>query len=318
MPVVRRELLSLALVLVATASLAAEPGSKNGFTIDPKAIDADEIQNGGVPRDRIPALFDPKAAPAGDFEWNDDELVIGVELGGEARAYPFSVMVWHELANDSLGGTPILVSYCPLCGTGMVFDRTIEGRVRRFGVSGLLYRSDLLMYDHETESLWSQISADAVTGPSQGEHLRPLRARIVPWKMWLAEHPETTVLTSDTGHRRNYRRQPYGDYATSDSVKFGPPLDRRYHPKTLTVGVRVRGGAARAYPADELIAAGGRVVEEFEGERIAIDYNSGERYFHVEAPAGVEVVEGYWFAWAAFHPDTSVFVAKNQSRSETP
>ena len=308
----------LVLVLTAIRSGAAEVDTKNGFPIDPNSIDADEIQSGGVPRDRIPALLDPKTAPASDFEWSDDELVIGVAMGGEARAYPYSMLVWHELVNDRVGGKPILVSYCPLCATGIVFDRTLDGKVRRFGVSGLLYRSDLLMYDHETESLWSQISAEAVTGPSQGQRLTPMRARIVPWKVWRADHPDTTALTSGTGHRRNYRRQPYGDYATSERVMFGPPVDRRYHPKTLTVGVRLPGGASRAYPADEIVRAGGRVEDLFDGRRVAIDYDPEARFFHVEAPHDVEVVEGYWFAWVAFHPDTSVFVAKRKTEDPKP
>jgi hypothetical protein len=298
----------------ATAFAQPEQRKLNGFVIDPTAIRAREIRSGGVPRDRIPALTDPKVAPASDFEWKGSELVIGVEIGGEARAYPFAVLVWHELVNDTLGGTPILVSYCPLCGTGIVFERKLGGgRIRNFGVSGLLYRSDLLMYDHETESLWSQISAEAVTGRAQGGRLRQIRSRIVPWKTWLAEHPETTALTSETGHERNYRKAPYRDYATSDRVRFGAPRDRRYHPKLLTLGLRLAGGAARGYPADEVEKAGGRVEEEFKGRKVAVTYDSSEHIFRVEAPGDVEVIEGYWFAWAAFHPEASVFTAEPPS-----
>ena len=125
----------------------------------------EEILAGGPPRDGIPALDEPKFVSAAASVWEDDEHVVGVSVGGESRAYPLAILVWHELVNDSLGGEPILVSYCPLCGTAMVFDRRVGGRERRFGVSGLLYLSDLLLYDRASESLWSQISATAVTGP---------------------------------------------------------------------------------------------------------------------------------------------------------
>jgi hypothetical protein len=282
---------------------------RNGFTLEPASIPLEEILAGGPPRDGIPALDHPPSLRASEASWGDDEPVLGVVVGGEARAYPVAILNWHELVNDTLGGEPILVSFCPLCGTGMVFDRRVGGEVRIFGVSGLLYRSDLLMYDHGSESLWSQISAEAVTGPLLGQRLRLLRARMDQWGQWRRDHPESTVLSRDTGHRRDYDRSPYAGYADSRRLIFPVSIDRRYHPKMPTLGLRVPGQGARAYPASELVRAGAPVEERFLGHRVRIAYDADRQAFDVAAPSEVEVVEGFWFAWAAFHPETSVYLA---------
>lgn len=282
---------------------------RNGFVLEPGSIPTAEILAGGPPRDGIPALDQPATIPAAEADWADEDLVLGIATGGEARAYPIAILNWHELVNDTLGGEPILVSFCPLCGTGMVFDRRVAGNARRFGVSGLLYRSDLLMYDRESESLWSQISAEAVTGPLLGQRLRLLRSRMDEWGRWRRDHPETTVLSRETGHRRDYGSSPYGGYAQSRDVMFPVPRDPRYHPKMPTLGLRVPEEGARAYPASELARAGGSVEERFLGRSVRVAYDPDRQVFDVAAPPEVEVVEGFWFAWAAFHPETSVFTA---------
>jgi len=318
-----RKLLAPLFGLLLGAAAGAEP-VRNGFVLEPSSIPAAEILAGGPPRDGIPALDHPEtlpaaeALPASEAGWADDAVVLGVVVGGEARAYPVAILDWHELVNDTLGGEPILVSYCPLCGTGMVFDRRVGGKTRRFGVSGLLYRSDLLMYDRESESLWSQISAEAVTGPALGDRLRLLRSQMEEWGRWRSEHPDTTVLSRKTGHRRDYGRSPYGSYATSREVMFPVELDRRYHPKMPTVGLRVPGEGARAYPASELARAGGSVEERFLGRAVEIAYDPERQVFDVTAPADVEVIEGYWFAWAAFHPETAVYTARSPSEPAAP
>jgi hypothetical protein len=296
----------LASALLATAASAVPP-SLNGFALEPADIDVAEILSGGPARDGIPALDAPQTTTADAASLPGDERVIGVVLGGEARAYPLSILVWHELVNDTLGGQPILESYCPLCGTGLVFDRRRGERALRFGVSGLLYRSDLLMFDRETESLWSQIGARAVTGKRRGERLQLVRSRILPWAAWRRRHPETTILSPRTGHLRNYGASPYGDYDRSRQLLFGLKGDARYHPKTRTLGLRFQEGPPRAYPAEELERAGGSVEENVGGHRVRVAWDSAAAAFDVEAPPDVEVIEGFWFAWAAFHPRTSVF-----------
>jgi hypothetical protein len=301
-------------LLLGNAAWAAGP-TRNGFLLEPASIPAEEVLAGGPRRDGIPALDHPSVLSAAEADWSDDEPVLGVVVAGEARAYPVAILNWHELANDTLGGEPILVSFCPLCGTGLVFDRRVGGEVRVFGVSGLLYRSDLLMYDRGSESLWSQISAEAVTGSLLGQRLRVLRTRTDQWGQWRRDHPETTVLSRQTGHRRDYDRSPYAGYADSRKLIFPASVDRRYHPKMPTLGLRVPGDGSRAYPASELVRAGAPVEERFLGRRVRIAYDAGRQVFDVEAPAEVEVVEGFWFAWAAFHPETSVYSA---SASSTP
>jgi hypothetical protein len=252
------------------------------------------------------------AADAADFR--DDEWVIGIEWEGEARAYPIQILVWHELVNDTIASRPILVSYCPLCGTGMVFGRprsgSMGGEAIRFGVSGLLYQSDMLMYDHASESLWSQILAMAITGKRMGQRLEVLRSTQESWGDWRSAHPDTKVLSRNTGFKRSYGRQPYGNYATTRKLLFPVRQDRRYHPKMRTIGLRLKSGEARAYPAAELERRSEGLVENFEGHPVRISYDVKNKRFDVEAPPEIEVIEAYWFAWVAFHPETTVYEAE--------
>jgi hypothetical protein len=283
--------------------------TRNGFALSPSSIPQHEIIAGGPARDGIPALDQPATERSDESSWSDDAPVLAVVVGAESRAYPVAILNWHELVNDSLGGLPILVSFCPLCGTGLVFDRRVADTTRNFGVSGLLYRSDLLMYDRESESLWSQISAVAVTGRLHGQRLSMLRAQMSRWGVWRRAHPATTILSRATGHARDYDRSPYADYADSRRLFFPAPIDPRYHPKMPTLGLRVAGGPARAYPASELARAGSSVEEDFAGHRVRVSYDAERQIFDVEAPPDVEVIEGFWFAWAAFHANTTVYRA---------
>ena len=304
-----KKLSILVAVLVLAPSAGAEP-VRNGFDLAGASVPEEQILAGGPPRDGIPALDHPTHMAAATSAWPDEEIVLGVARDGEARAYPVAILNWHELVNDTLGGDPILVSYCPLCGTGLAFDRRVGGKTRSFGVSGLLFRSDLLMFDRESESLWSQISAEALSGPQRGERLRLVRARMMEWSAWKRAHPDTTILSPATSHRRDYRRSPYEGYATSTETYFPVKLDPRYHPKMPTLGLRIAGRSARGYPASELVQAGGTVKERFLGHTVRVSYDGDRQVFDVEAPTEVEVIEGYWFAWAAFHPSATLFTAR--------
>jgi hypothetical protein len=302
--------------LASTPALAADDRAPagpvdptNGFDLSRAAVPREEIRPGGPARDDIPALEEPKALAASATPWRDDEPVLGVVRGGAARAYPIAILNWHEVVNDTLGGDPILVTYCPLGGTGIVFERKLDGKVRRFGVSGLLYKADTLLYDRETESLWSQIAARAISGTSAGTRLRVLRSELTRLGEWKARHPDTSVLSVETGHQRPYQHSPYADYAVSPEVRFLASPDARYHPKMPTLGVRTADGPARAYPASEIMDAGGRVEERFDDHAVVVAYDPGKQVFEVQAPPEVEVIEGYWFAWAAFHPEGTVYRA---------
>ena len=300
-------LLAVSLLSLAAMAQSAESQRPNGFELEPSLISIDEILKGGPARDGIPALDRPAYDATREASWGDDESVVGVVRGKEARAYPVAILVWHELVNDELGGVPILVSFCPLCGTALVFDRRLQGRARNFGVSGLLYQSDLLMFDRETESLWSQIGANAVTGALMGQRLELLRSKTTTWKAWREAHPNTTVLSKRTGYPRDYTRTPYEGYETSKQIYFPVKTDTRRHPKMPTLGLRIPNGPSRAYPGEEIARAGGRVEDVFSGRRVSVSYDSKTRHFDFEIPEGIEVVEGFWFAWMAFHPESSVF-----------
>jgi len=301
-----------ALVLLVACSGASR---KNGFALDPSSVPAREIRRGGPSRAEIPALVHPASVAAGAARWDDDEPVMGVVVNGKARAYPLAMLRRHELVNDQLGGKPILISYCPLCGTGIVYYRRVEGRLHYFAVSGLLYRSDLLMYDLETESLWSQIGAEAVVGPALGARLQWLPSEIALWGGWKRAHPDTTVLSDDVGLALDYRRNPYYEYAHSPELVAPADWDRRYHAKLWTLGIHLPDGSARAYPASEIREAGGSVVETLESDTISVTYEAETRAFEVEAPEGVEYIQGYWFAWSAFHPNTTIFTATPNAES---
>jgi hypothetical protein len=181
-------------------------------------------------------------------------------------------------------------------------------------VSGLLYQSDLLMFDRESNSLWSQITARAVTGPRRGQRLSVLRSRVEPWSVWRARHPDTTAISPDTGYVRRYGDSPYGDYALDERLLFPVEYDHRYHAKMPTLGLRLADGTARAYPASELVGAGGVALETFASHRVRVAYDPDAQVFDVDAPDEVEVIEGFWFAWVAFHPKTSVFTSGGDAR----
>ncbi len=176
-----------------------------------------EILSGGPPKDGIPAIDDPKLVPLADADdLQDLELVIGFAHEGDARAYPLRVLMWHEIVNDTVGGAPVSVTYCPLCNAAIVFDRRIEvgGMVRTldFGTTGKLRKSDLVMYDRQTESWWQQFLGEAIVGELTGTRLKVLPARLESWASFRARHPDGQVLVPRRPGLRSYGRNPYRGY----------------------------------------------------------------------------------------------------------
>lgn len=208
-------------------------------------IRLEEIVWGGVVKDGIPALTNPKRIPAAEADYlTDRELVFGVAVGGDARAYPLRILDWHEMFNDVVGGVPVSLAYCTLCGSGILFDTRVPGRREPFvfGSSGLLYRSNKLMYDEQTESLWNQFTGRPVVGELTGSdiELRVLPVVIASWESWRSDHPDTTVLSLDTGYERDYRPgRPYGEYFASPELMFPVVVrDRRLAPKDRIFALR--------------------------------------------------------------------------------
>ena len=290
----------------------AAGGPWNGFDVQDTLIPTAAIESGGPPRDGIPTIDQPHFTTAVEADWlQADDRVLGIERNGVARAYPVAILNWHEIVNDIIGGEPITVTYCPLCGTGIAFKSVVSGRKLRFAVSGLLYNSDVLLYDRETKSLWSQIMGKAVTGQFKGVALQSIPMSHTTWQDWKKRFPGSVVLSRETGVKRDYTRNPYQGYASSRNVWFSiSGQSNELHPKAWVVGVQ-RGKHYKAYPFDELARSNGIVREQLGGEEIVVRYDVSSRSATVTDQTGVEIptVSAYWFAWYAFHPDTEVFRA---------
>ena len=220
-------------------------------------VHPDEFRSGGPGKGGIgesggiPALFEPTLIPAAEASYlTDEELVLGIVWKGEARAYPYQILVWHELANDMIQGDPILVTYCPLCFTGIVFDATVEGKRELFGVSGKLYNSELVMYDKSTESYWPQSLGKAVVGERTGTVLRKIPVDVTRWGDWKKAHPDTKVLSRETGFARQYGSNPYGSGRDFADIRFRLGVEKpdpRLPAQAIVYGVEA-GGAFKAYP----------------------------------------------------------------------
>jgi len=182
--------------------------SKNGFDLSNSLINAHEILSGGPAKDGIPAIDKPRfmAGKTAD-SMHPDDRILGIDIKGTTKAYPIRILNWHEIVNDHIGNRSFAITYCPLCGTGAALSSSVKDRMLNFGVSGLLYNSDVLLYDRNTQSLWSQIMGQAVSGPLAGERLTPLAISHTTWRAWLGEHPDTSVLSTNTGFQRNYKRK---------------------------------------------------------------------------------------------------------------
>jgi hypothetical protein len=217
-------------------------------------VDPAQILPGGPPPDGIPAVDRPRFLRAGNVNFlRDQEPVIAVNVGGEDRAYPIRILIWHEIVNDTVGGIPVAVTYCPLCNTAIVYDRRVGPKVLDFGTSGKLYNSDLVMYDRQTRSLWVQFLGQAVAGVQTGTLLRAYSAQTLSWADWRRAHRTAWVLSTDTGFGRDYGRNPYPGY---DNIQRSPFLyhgevDGRLAAMTRVVGLR-QGGDALAITTDGL------------------------------------------------------------------
>ena len=285
----------------------------NGFDVSSLSVPRTELISGGPPRDGIPAIMNPTFVAADRaLHVEPGDSVIGVVIGGEARAYPLRILLWHEIVNDVLAGEPLAITYCPLCGTAMVFRSQWGETHLTFGVSGLLYNSDVLMYDHQTESLWSQLKMEAISGEMNGTRLEWLPSRQTTWVAWLEEHPNSLVLSEDTGHARDYSIDPYPDYKQRVEPLFPVPRHREeLAPMDWIAGVLVN-GQAKAYPVKALVD-GIDLSDSIGGEPMVVRYHANADSITVENGSGdaIPVVRAYWFAWQAFYPETALYDASD-------
>ena len=310
-------------------------------------VPLDKIKSGGPPPDGIPSIDDPKFTKAdNENHVADSDIVLGLEINGEAKAYPLSILVWHEIVNDNVGGVPVAVTYCPLCFTNQVFERVLNGQSVEFGTSGKLYNSNLVMYDRMTGTYWSQGLGLGIKGELTGQSLNIIPFDVITWGDWKKLYPDTVVLTTNTGHIRAYGVDPYGDYYTDPRIIFPVEYrDDRMHPKEIILGfheglvfkaykqqdvessvvindqvnnepillVSLYSGNARSF--DRMVD--GEILEfTYKDNKIVdINTNSEWNYDGVAISGELEGTElerlafnpGFWFEWFAFHPETQVY-----------
>jgi hypothetical protein len=252
---------------------------------DPEALDYDldaaDIAD-VIPKDGIPALDDPVFEEPSDVEWiAPSEPVIAFEINGDARAYPLAIMTWHEIVNDTVGGTPVVITFCPLCNTAIAYERPVlDGEVTTFGVSGKLIHSNLLMYDRATGSLWPQATGEALVGSQRGRDLKALPAQIVSWEDFQTAFPESDVLSRATGHERDYGINPYPGYDDVDEAPFlfKGEVDGRLAAVERVIGVE-SAGEFTAFPyfrlRDESVANVAVVNARVGGKAVTVFWRKG-------------------------------------------
>ncbi|MEE9589886.1 MAG: DUF3179 domain-containing protein, partial [Hyphomicrobiaceae bacterium] len=305
-------------------------------------IRLEEITWGGVPVDGIPSLDDPELIPAAGASYLlNDDLVFGVEINGDVRAYPLRIMGWHEMFNDTIGGVPVALAYCTLCGSGILFETKVSGRAKPFvfGSSGLLYRSNKLMFDRQTDSLWNQFTGKPISGPlrDSGIELKIRPVVITSWANWKARHSDTKVLSLNTGHRRDYGSGVvYREYFASPELMFPTIVrdEKLLKRKDYVFGIRAV-GAAKAWPIEAF--SGRAVINDAIGsrnivligdamtrsvrayERQGFTFSQSEGLDQVAGPSGIWTITesaligpsgvrlarvpghiSYWFAWDGY------------------
>ena len=266
-----------------------------------------DILQGCPRRDCIPSIDQPKFISASEATFmQDDEIVLAVSYKGVERAYPTRILVFHEIVNDTVADVPVAISYCPLCGSGLAFHRVLDGETIEFGVSGLLHNSDLIMYDRKSESLWQQIEGRAFAGPMRGRELDVFPMTMGTWKEWRDAHPQTQVLSTDTGFKQmSYKEgSPYGDYSSSDRIMFPVALsDARLHPKRVIHGLEIDGQPV-AYD-QKYLQKKGQITDQVGDQRLTVSYQP-DGSVRISNSSGKQWTAHrmFWFAWYTFHPNT--------------
>lgn len=284
--------------------------NNKGFDLSNITIPIEFVKDGGPPRDGIPSIDHPEFINISDANFlTDNDRVLGVYYNGISKAYPVRILNFHEIVNDEFDGHPVVVTFCPLCGSGLAFDAMIAGEKRTFGVSGLLYNSDVLLYDRQSETLWSQILSEGIAGKLAGEKMEIIQTFNTSWKNWQNQHSQTKVLSTNTGFSKDYTRDPYPEYYESEKVWF-PVVNTNdaMHPKTKILGLEIN-GIFKAYPFSELNKSKGTIHDVVNGQDLLIHYDKKGKSAYITDTENNTIVSTtlFWFAWAAFHPDTEIY-----------
>ncbi len=255
--------------------LKAYPDWKTNFS--KRSIELSELQSGGPPKDGIPALIDPKFISVEDAsDWlKDEEPVIFLKHNNSVKGYPLQILIWHEIVNDRIDSTPVIITFCPLCYSAIVYKRIIGEMTVMFGVSGLLRNSDLVMYDSYTESFWQQFSGKAIVGMYTGTELEILPAQIISFKELKESYSNALILSKETGYDRKYGMNPYSGYDDIDQTPFmfKGELDDRLPPNEKVIGIKVK-EIAKAYPYS--ITGEKHVINDrLKGKNIVVFHSTG-------------------------------------------
>jgi len=261
-------------------------------------------------RDCIPSIDQPAFVAADSVDYlRDDDLLLVLTYNGITRAYPTRILDTHEIVNDMFGPDPVAVTYCPLCGSGLAFDRRQDGQVLEFGVSSLLHNSDLVMYDRQTGSLWQQITGKAFAGKARGSQLRSLPLAMVEWKSWRLAHPDAQVLTVENIKSDRYMKDAYVGYAQSDRLYMPvSATDARLHPKRVVYALEV-GDQAIAIDG-EWLAQQGQWSDAIDERNLTVSYGGAGDVSALLDGNPVTITRMYWFAWYSFHPQTALIDGK--------
>ncbi len=304
--------LGLSVVGAAAQSLPADaPSALRQFNTDLSTynIDLSELRSGGPPKDGIPSIDNPRfVAPSQASDWIEpQEPVIALELNGEARAYPLQILTFHEIVNDRIGGTPVAVTFCPLCYSAIVFKRTLDGEPVEFGVSGMLRKSDLVMYDRKTETLWQQFTGEGIVGDRTGQTLEQLPAQILSFRQFRKNFPSGEVLSRDTGHNRPYGRNPYAGYDDVDKKPFlyDGPENGKLPPMEKVVTISI-GDTHKAYPRS--------VTKE---KNVVNDAVAGQPLTVFHAPGAVSALDASQISRSKEIGSTGVFDRRVDGRTLT-
>ena len=266
----------------------------------------DSLMQACPARDCIPSIDQPEYVATNKVDYlRDDDLVMTLSHNGITRAYPTRILDHHEIVNDMIGSDPVAITYCPLCGSGLAFDRRQGGQVLDFGVSSLLHNSDLVMYDRQTESLWQQITGEAFAGKSRGSELKSLPMSMVTWGDWRQQYPNAEVLTVDEIQSDLYQKDAYGDYAESEKLYMPvSATDARLHPKRVIYGMEI-GDRAIAVDSEWLVKEG-RFSDEYEGKSLILTLKQGGEIEALLDGEQITIHRMYWFAWYSFHTNTAL------------
>ena len=310
------------LVLTSIASITAvaqtnRPGNPRGYSPDvllevfkltqaDSDVPFDSLMQACPARDCITSIDQPVFVPTAEVAYlRDDDLVMTLTHNGITRAYPTRILDHHEIVNDMFAADPVAITYCPLCGSGLAFDRRQAGKVLDFGVSALLHNSDLVMYDRQTESLWQQITGKAFAGKSRGSTLKTLPLSMITWKNWRGQYPDAEVLTVEDVHSDRYMKDAYGDYAESERLYMPvSATDARLHPKRVIYGMEIDDSSI-AIDAEWLLKEG-RFSNEYDSKKLLITMSDNGEVIASLDGQQITIHRMYWFAWYSFHPKTAL------------